>query len=93
MASKYKRTQIGSVVKSKDPNKPNYLKFNLRDSGSLTVKDGQTFSVESKQFQLKSLSNAVADGKISEEVAGKIRERIEKIPEFILGEVILVEKN
>lgn len=91
--AKYKRTQIGSVIKSKEANKPNYIKFNLKDSGSLTVKDGQTFSVESKQFQLNSLQSAVADGKLTEEVAGKIRERIEKIPEFVLGEIILLEKN
>lgn len=92
--AKYKRTQIGSVVKSKDPTKSNYLKFNLSQlGGKLTVTDKQILSVESKQFQLKSLESAVSSGKLSEEVAANVRERIEKIPDWVLGEIVLVEKN
>lgn len=91
--AKYKRTVIGSVVKSKDPSKPNYIKFNLKYSGPVTLQDGQTMSVESKKFQLESLNNAVSAGKLPSDTAEKIKERIEKMPDFVLGEIILVEKQ
>lgn len=91
---KFRRTEIGSVVKSQDPTRSNYIKLNLRNTGgSITLTDGQTLSVESKAFQLKSLEGAVAAGKVSEENAAKARERIEKIPEFVLGTIILVNKD
>lgn len=91
---KYSRTTVGSVNKSQDPTKSNYIKFYLKNTGgTLTVNDGQTLSVESKSFQLKSLEAAVAAGKLSEENASKARERIEKIPEYVLGELILVTKG
>jgi hypothetical protein len=92
--AKMKRLTVGSVIKSKDPAKSNYLKFNLGlKGGSMTVKDGQTLSVESKAYQLKSLEAAVQAGKLSEENAAKARARIEKIPDFVLGEIILLESN
>lgn len=91
---KYRRTTIGSVVKSSDPTKSNYIKLYLKNTGgSITLTDGQTLSVESKSFQLKSLESAVAAGKLSEENASKARERIEKIPDYCLGEIILVNKE
>lgn len=89
----YKRTVVGSVIKSKDASKPNYIKFNLRNTnGVLTLKDGQTLSVESKKFQLDSLNRAKESGKLSGDVAESIEERINKIPDFVLGELVLVEK-
>lgn len=92
---KSKRTLVGSVIKSNDPSKPNYIKVNLRNvpGGVLTLKDGQTLSVESKKFQMDSLEKAVSAGKLSGEVGEKIRSRIEKIPDFVLGEIIMIEKN
>lgn len=94
---KYRRQTIGSVIKSQDPTKSNYIKLYIKNgdksSGSVTLTDGQTLSVESKAFQLKSLESAVAAGKLSEENAEKARERIEKIPDYCLGEVILVSKD
>ena len=92
--AKYKRLNVGSIIKSNDPLKPNYIKFNLRTNGGvLTIKDGQTLSAESKAYQLKSLEGAVSAGKVSEELAVIIRERIEKIPDFVLAELVLLEKN
>ncbi len=75
---KLKRTQVASFCKSKDENSPPYIKF----------RDGKVYRVESAKYQLKSLEKAVAEGKLTGEVADSIRERIEKIPEFVLGEVI-----
>jgi len=61
--------------------------------GTLTVSDGQILSVESKSYQLKSLEAAVSAGKLSEENAEKARERISKIPDYVLGELVLVNKE
>lgn len=96
---KYKRTVIGSLVKSQDPAKPNYLKFRLTTpkgdllpGGTLTIKDGDILSAESKAFQLKSAENACKDGKISETVLDSIRERLEKQPDFVIAEIIHVTR-
>lgn len=92
--AKYKRTTVGSVIKSNDKAKPPYIKFNLRNTnGTLTLTDGQTLSVESKQFQLESLEGAVSKGKLSTEISEKIKERINKIPDFVIGELVLVSKD
>lgn len=81
--AKLKRNQVASFCKSKDDSSPPYIKF----------RDGKIYRVESAKFQLKSLEQAVSDGKLSEDVAEKIRERIQKIPEWVLGEVIELVPN
>lgn len=93
MASKYKRTVVGSIIKSKDPSKPNYVKFSLRDGGTLTLKDGDTLSAESKAFQLKSAEAAASEGKISDEVVEKIKARLEKQPDFVIAELVHVTRT
>lgn len=91
---KYTRTVVGSVIKSNDPSKPNYMKFRLRNGLSkIEITDGTTFSVESKKYQLDSLEKAVTSGKLSENLAEKIKERINKMPDFVLGEIVQVVKN
>lgn len=79
---KLKRQQVGSFCKAKDNDKPPYIK----------MRDGKVYRVESAKYQLKALEDAVAQGKVSEETAEKVRDRISKIPEWVLGEVVeLVE--
>jgi len=73
-----KRQQVGSFCKNKDENKPPYIK----------MRDGKIYRVESAKFQLKSLEDAVAAGKLPEETAEKVRERINKIPSWVLGEIV-----
>lgn len=91
---KYRRTTIGSVIKSKNADSPNYIKMNLKQlGGAVTLTDGMTLSVESKAFQIRNLEQAVATGKLNQEVADKILERVLKIPDFVLGEIVLVNKN
>lgn len=91
---KFTRRVVGSVIKSNDPEKPNYMKFRLTgDKKPLTIEDGMTLSVESKAFQLKNLEKAAAAGKLSEDLVEKIKARIEKIPDFVLGEIVLVQRN
>jgi hypothetical protein len=75
---KLKRQVVGSVLKSKDGG-PDYIK--MRESGKI-------YRLESAKQQLASLEKAVSEGKLSEDIAGKVRERIEKIPEFVRFELV-----
>jgi len=85
--AKAKRSVVGSVCKSKDAGKPDYIK--VRDDMSL--RKGQILRLESKKYQLDSLQGAVAAGKLSSELGEKIRERIEKIPDWVRFEIVAVE--
>jgi len=76
--AKKKRVQVGSVMKSKNAGEPDYIK----------MRDGKTYRLESKKSQLESLQKAVADGKLSPDVAEKVEERINKIPDFVRFEII-----
>lgn len=87
--SKYTRRQIGSVIKAKEAGKSDYIK--IRDDVSL--KKGDTLQLESAQSQLASLEKAVSEGKLSEEIAQKVRERVQKIPDFVRFEIIQVNKS
>lgn len=86
MASKLKREVVGSFLKSKDDNKPPYLKFR----SAITLKEGDIIRVENKKYQLQSLEGAVNAGKLNGEIAEKARERIEKIPEFVIAELVVL---
>lgn len=88
MASK--RLTIGSVVKSKDPSKSNYVQIRKDLKEPVVLNAGQYLQVESKAFQLASLKRAVDAGKLTGENASKAEERINKIPDYVLGELILV---
>jgi hypothetical protein len=81
--AKLKRQQVGSFCKSKDEKNPPYFK----------MRDGKIYRVESKKYQLKSLEDAVAAGKLGGDVADSIRERIEKIPEWVLAEIVELVPN
>lgn len=76
--AKKKRVQVGSVMKSKNAGEPDYIK----------MRDGKTYRLESKKSQLDSLHKAVAEGKLSPDVAEKVEERINKIPDFVRFEII-----
>lgn len=85
--AKSKRVVVGSVCKSKDSGKPDYIK--IRDD--MTLRKGQTLRLESKKFQLDSLQSAVSSGKLSGDLSEKIKERIEKIPDWVRFEIISLE--
>lgn len=85
--AKTKRSVVGSVCKSKESGKPDYIK--IRED--LSLKKGQVLRLESKKFQLDSLQNAVSSGKLSADLGEKIKERIEKIPEWVRFEIVAVE--
>ena len=74
-----KRRVVGSVCKPKEAGKVDYIK--MRDSGKI-------YRLESASYQLKSLEDAVTAGKLSEEIAEKVRERIGKIPSWVRFELV-----
>lgn len=81
-----KRKVIGSVVKGKD-GKPDYIKI----SQDVTLKAGQFVNLESKKSQLESVEKAEAEGKLSAEVAAKVRAAVEKIPDFVRFNLSITE--
>lgn len=76
--AKKKRVQVGSVCKSKKEGEPDYIK----------MRDGKTYRLESASYQLKSLEDAVAQGKLSEDIAEKVRARIAQMPSFVRFELV-----
>lgn len=86
--AKLRREKVGQVMKSKDNSKPDYIKFE-RD---VAIKAGDIVRLETKKFQLESLQSAVAAGKLSGEQAEKAKERIERIPDFVRGELIVLRE-
>lgn len=87
MAGKLKREVVGSFLKSKDDSKPPYLKFR----SAMTLKEGEVIRVENKKFQLQSLETAINAGKLNGEIAEKAKERINKIPEFVIAELVVLK--
>jgi hypothetical protein len=85
--AKSKRSVVGSVCKSKEAGRPDYIK--VRDE--LTLRKGQILRLESKKFQLESLDSAVSSGKLSSDLGDKIRDRIEKIPDWVRFEIVAIE--
>lgn len=89
------RVVLGSVLKSKS-GKPDYVKMRVNDltrevlSGMLnnTTQDGFILNLESKKYRSESLDKAVESGKLSEDIAAKIRESIEKMPDYCRFELV-----
>lgn len=77
--AKKRRNVVGSVYKPKEVGQVPYIK--MRDSGKI-------YRCESAKFQLESLENAVKSGKLSPDIGDKVRERLEKIPAFVLFELV-----
>lgn len=85
--AKKKRNVIGEVLKSKEQGKAPYIKIKK----DVTLSAGQSISLESKKKQLDSLAQAVADGKLGGDMAAEIQERLEKIPDFVMFQMIVLE--
>lgn len=99
--AKSKRTVVGAVCKSKENGKPDYLVLRGQTAETLSKalmgadkSKGLSLKLESKKFQLDSLETAVANGKLSGDLAEKIKsDRIDKIPEWVRFEIVLVESQ
>jgi hypothetical protein len=84
--AKLKREVVGSFLKAKEEGKAPYIKI----KNAVAFKEGDIIRVENKKFQMASLESAIQAGKLSGENAEKARERINKIPEFVLGELVVL---
>lgn len=82
--AKLTRSVLGSVCKPKDESKPYYIKVR-RD---VSLKEGQVLRLESKELQLENVQKAVSAGKLSSDLGQEISERINKIPDFVMFEVV-----
>lgn len=87
--SKYTRRTVGSVIKSKNEGEMDYIK--IRDD--VTFKKGDILQLESVKSKLASLEKAVSSGKLSEEVAEKVREQVSKTPDFVRFDIVQVNKS
>ena len=86
--AKLKRAILGSFYKAKEEGKSPYIKITSKNG--ITLKEGDIIRVENKKFQMASLEAAIQAGKINGEIAEKARERISKIPDFVLGELVVL---
>lgn len=89
-----RRVVIGSVLKNKDASKPDYIKLRtdakdilFKALSSADEKKGLSVNLESKKSRLEGLDLAVKDGKMSPEMGAEIREKVEKMPDFVRFEL------
>lgn len=94
MAKKTKLT-LGSIYKGKKNEQTgvvgqDYMKLDGRSKqflldiiGNMDEKKGLVLNLDSKKNRLDSVNKAEAEGKLSEEIANKVREDIEKMPEYV----------
>ena len=86
-----KRINLGGVSNSKNEGGSKFIKVYIKEP--VTLKSGDYITLETPEEQLASLEAAVEAGKLSEEVAEKIRARIEKLPHFVIAEAILTSSG
>lgn len=94
--AKTKRVRLGSLVRGQD-GKPDYIKVYIKDKdgnpGSYVLRDGQFLNLESKSQQLKDIEFLVKNDKIDADTAKYLKDRVEKIADFVRFEVVAVEKK
>lgn len=93
-----KRVVLGSILKSKDASKPDYLKLRLdRKDDFKRLLEGADrdviLNLESKKTRLASIEKAVLAGTMTEDMAERIRETVEKMPDFVRFEVTTYSKE
>jgi hypothetical protein len=79
------RKVIGAIKKRKDGS-GDYLE--IKEAVAVGM-----YNLESKASRLKSLEEAVENGKVSEELAVKRRESINKTPDFVRFEIVQYTKD
>lgn len=89
MMAKWSRKIVGSIVKDKDPTKPDYVKINE----DIVLKKGQCLNLESKKSQIASIGEAVKAGRMTSETAAAILENVNKMPEFVRFNIVRITKE
>ena len=85
----YKREVIGSVKKSKEAGKGDYIQMNM----DVTLKKGDYLNLESQKSQQDRIDELLENGKMTAESHAKASERIAKIPAFVRFEIVKVTKD
>jgi hypothetical protein len=98
--AKWKRNTVGSVMKGREAGDSDYVKLRgdmkdvlLQAIAKMDAQKGLALNLESKKSRLEGLEEAVRNSKMSAENAEKARERINKMPDFVRFEIVLVEKE
>jgi hypothetical protein len=87
--AKWKREELGSFLKNKDEAKAPYIKFKT----NISFKEGDIVSVETKKFKLANVQAGVEQGRLSEEQGAKMMEIIEKMPDFVIGDIVRLTRE
>jgi len=87
--AKWTKTTVGSVLKAKEAGQPDYIKI----KNDITLRAGQSLRLESKASKLKDLEQGIELGRINPELAEKIRTNIDKHPDFVRFDIVLLSKN
>lgn len=104
--AKWNRTVVGSILKGKVQDdgtvSSDYLKIKADAKyGKVLLdalkraQDGNKdliVNLESAKSQLADIEKSVASGRLGEEMAAKIRERIAKVPDYVRFELVLLQK-
>jgi hypothetical protein len=95
-----KRLKVGSVNKSKDKSKADYIQmtpFEVKAFKTFLSKVGPEdkvfINLESKAAQLASLDAAVESGKLDAAYAEKQKGYVSNIPDFVRFELIILDKS
>lgn len=102
--AKWKRLTVGTVVKGKKNEEtgvtaPSYIQVSKHQVPILLEmlrKNGDNdfyINLESKKMQQDNLNEADKQGKISGEAFDSVQERINKIPDFVLFQLVKLEKQ
>lgn len=87
---RYARRRVGTIYVSKIPGQSDYLKFSLPPGETLEFRDGDKLQVESKSYRLTNAELGVKEGRIDAEFGAQLREKAEKMPDFVRAEVVLL---
>lgn len=87
--AKYKRVNIGSIVKSKKSGEGDYIKI----SQDVVLKQGDFLNLEAPKDAILSLTAARDEGKVSGDWVEKRLENLNKIKEFVRFEIVRVSKE
>lgn len=85
----WKRTVIGSVLKSKEDPKESYIKI----SKDITLSAGDTLKLESKEDAMKNLKAAFANEKISEQLYTDLMSKAQNTPDFVRFNILKLENK
>jgi hypothetical protein len=86
-ANKQKRVIVGQILKGKD-GKSDYIKVD----SDVVLKKGEFLELENATTIRKRADELVANGKIDEQFAEKLRESADKIPSFVRFRIIKKEQ-